>query len=396
MPEGIRKPCQQSVHLSVVAVNTLAVIFFAPAHSADQPLGLSLRHRETIRLADAPQNGRVYDLAFSPRREPPVCAFALERCAQVWEVAERAHRLATFNPPRPKEAVGPDYWGYAHGLAFTSDGGRLAMGYFGMVQIWDFDRRKILYGIPATWEPKAVGFTETASSLVVGCTWEGMFTVSGDFPGKVEVRSKEEYERMPVKDPTPFAAGAFSRQPRIRIDPPEMRNVYCLAVYPDGKRFAAGGGSVFDDTNRAYRSQPSVTVWDLALGRRILEIGSKENPIRRFCISPDGRTLYSSGNKVLGWDAGKPGPPLREFDAHGKRMISVAISPDGTMLAAGGQDGTVVIWDTKTARRLGTLTHDAGPVHRLAFSPTSMKPVAAGEGGVATLWTVELHSAKKE
>ena len=179
--------------------------------------------------------------------------------------------------------------------------------------------------------------------------------------------------------------------------PPEQSNVYCLAIYPDGKRFATGGGLVFVDADGRFRTESSVTtVWELATGRRIFEIGSEESPIRRFCLSPDGRTLYSCGDKVLGWDATKPGAPLHEFDAHGGRMISVAISPDGAMLAAGGQDGTVVVWDIKAAKRLGTLTHDVGPVYGLAFSPTSTKLVAGGERGVATVWTVELHSAKKE
>jgi WD40 repeat protein len=270
------------------------------------------------------------------------------------------------------------------------------MGYFGTVQIWDFDRRKILFGVPANWEPESVAFTPTESSLVIGSTWEKLYKISGGFPSKIEVLSKEEYERIPVKDPMRFDIPRFSLRPGIRIDPPERRDVYCLAVYPDGTRFAAGGGSVFDHKDRQLRSEPSVTVWDVATGRRILEIGSKENPIRRFCVSPDGRTLYSCGNKVLGWDAAKPGPPLREFDAHGGRMMSMAISPDGTMLAAGGEDGTVVIWTTRPARRLGTLTHDAAPVHRLAFSPTSSKLVAAGDRGIATVWTVELHSARNE
>jgi WD40 repeat protein len=99
---------------------------------------------------------------------------------------------------------------------------------------------------------------------------------------------------------------------------------------------------------------------------------------------------------MLGWDPAKSAPPIMTFDTAGRRMLSVAVSPDGAMLAAGDQDGTVVVWQIEGARRLGTLTHDAGPVYGLAFSPISTQLVAAGERGVATVWTLELHPAKKD
>ncbi len=152
---------------------------------------------------------------------------------------------------------------------------------------------------------------------------------------------------------------------------------------------------MFVDIHRDISTKPSVTVWDISSGRPIFDIGSKESSIRRFCLSPDGRTLYSCGEKVLAWDAAKSGPPVREFDAHGQRMISVAVSPDGTMLAAGGLDGMVAIWNIEAAARLGTLTHEGGPVYGLAFSPASRKLVAAGEGGVATIWSIEPSPKKR-
>ncbi len=70
-------------------------------------------------------------------------------------------------------------------------------------------------------------------------------------------------------------------------------------------------------------------------------------------------------------------------------MLSIAVSPDGTLLAAGGLDGTVMIWNVESATLLAKLTHDAGPVYGLAFSRGSKKLVAAGERGVATLWDIE-------
>jgi WD40 repeat protein len=153
---------------------------------------------------------------------------------------------------------------------------------------------------------------------------------------------------------------------------------------------------VFSGIPREFSRESSVTVWDIAAGHRAFDIGDKEFPILRFCLSPNGCFLYSCGDKVLSWDATKSGPPIQEFDASGRRMISVAVSPDGTMLAAGGLDGTVVIWQIGSSTRLATLMHQGGPVYGLAFAPTSKKLVAAGERGVATIWDLEIHSRKRD
>jgi WD40 repeat protein len=46
----------------------------------------------------------------------------------------------------------------------------------------------------------------------------------------------------------------------------------------------------------------------------------------------------------------------------------VAFSPDGSLLAAAGNDGTVTLWDVTNGRRLRSLRH-GGDVMAVAFSP---------------------------
>src|SRR5262249_60219889 len=47
----------------------------------------------------------------------------------------------------------------------------------------------------------------------------------------------------------------------------------------------------------------------------------------------------------------------------------VAFSPDGKLLAVGGEDGIVRVWDAGTAREVLTLQGHLSPVNRVAFSP---------------------------
>ena len=380
------------------------LIYLVPARGAEPQFGIAVTGQETIRLAAQPHNARVYDLAFSPKPDSCVCAFAMEQVVQIWDLSAKPRVITTreVDQPLPKNLPREEARKFMaqvpHPVSFSRDGSRLAMANdpYG-VRVWDLATRRSSVVARPFWVPEVIRFTASGDGLIVGCSWRGAFDIDGPFPSKLVMLPKTELEGMLVKDHSNI--GQDRRRfgwPRSGIGPPEERDVYCLAAYPDGKLFAAGGGPVFEEIIRDEGANLSVTVWDIAAGRRVFEIGSKANPIRRFCLSPNGRVLYSCGEKILGWDSMKPGRPIKGFEGQGSRMISIAISPDGRMLAAGDLHGTVVIWNIEAAKHLRTLTHRAGPVYGLAFSPQSTKLVAAGERGVATVWSIEIHPAKKE
>ena len=72
------------------------------------------------------------------------------------------------------------------------------------------------------------------------------------------------------------------------------------------------------------------------------------------------------------------GPPLTATIG---AIASVAISPNGTMLAAGGDAGRVQLWNVATQKPLGPpLTANAGPVYSVAFSPDGTVLASAWPG----------------
>jgi WD40 repeat protein len=377
----------------LTVLGTLALTFFAQTVAAEGPRGLHVGVPDVITLAEHPQADRVFDIAFSPKANSSVCALALEEAVGVWDLSAKPRVVATVTPVVRHDPFQRTGRGLARRpLAFSSDGARLATGYDAHgVLIWDVDQCKPLFAVPLAWHPTALRFSRKDSTLIVGSCYTGFYEFDSTPPGKIDILRRGEYERVPVQDPRSLKIPSYYDGPyRASTHPLERRNIYCLAVYPDGQRMVAGGEPVLINDLDDQTSAGSVTVWDLATGRQVFVIGDKESPILRFCLSPDGRVLHSCGSKVLGWDATKSGLPTRKFDASGRRMLSVAVSADGKMLAAGGSDGEVVIWDTESSARFASLTHSGGAVYCLAFSPTSTKLVAAGERGVATVWDIKL------
>jgi len=104
-------------------------------------------------------------------------------------------------------------------------------------------------------------------------------------------------------------------------------------------------------------------------------------------FSPDGRLLASGGSDgaVRVWDVAT-GRELRRLEGHTDSVQSVAFSPDGRTLASGGKDNIVRLWGVDTGRELNSLKGHTDFVRSVAFSPDG-QTVASGAGDMTVrLW----------
>jgi hypothetical protein len=89
------------------------------------------------------------------------------------------------------------------------------------------------------------------------------------------------------------------------------------------------------------------------------------------------------------------GKTVLTLPAGNTQVASLAFSPDGSLLAAGGYDRTVRLWDARTGRAFPELRGHHNAVHGLSFSPDGRSLATACEGGKIVLWEVSTRQPRR-
>ena len=159
--------------------------------------------------------------------------------------------------------------------------------------------------------------------------------------------------------------------------------VTSLSLSGDGGRLAIG---FVDQT---------AEVWDARLLRPLRSFPMPGVPILSVGLNHDGSRLVASGgdrrsiSAVNIWDVNS-GQLLQQIHLKaGMTEYSVQFSPDGRMVAAGGTDRIVHVWDAITAKETHTLVGHSSPINCIAFSPDS-KSIASGSfDNAARIWDLD-------
>jgi len=109
--------------------------------------------------------------------------------------------------------------------------------------------------------------------------------------------------------------------------------------------------------------------------------------ILSVAISPDGKLLAAgTGNgEVRLWQTAT-GQPFLTCKGHSNWVQSVAFSPDGRVLASGGTDQTVRLWEVDSGRCLKIISGHSYRVWSVAFSPDGQTLATSGANQTVKLW----------
>ncbi|HEY2723087.1 MAG TPA: TIR domain-containing protein [Pseudonocardiaceae bacterium] len=338
--------------------------------------------------------GRVYAVAYSPAGSTLVTG-ADDAVVSVWDpvTGQRRHHIEGW-----QDWVWPMVFSPVPGSTLVATGDSS-----GTVRIWDAETGVICHELPghtsyvwtARFRPDGALLATGDSSGTVRL-WD---TATGALRVELPSQGGSVYRLVFSPDSTLLAtaehgatvrlydaATGVARQQLHGHDAP----IYALDFHPDGTHLVSG------DTHGSVRR------WDLCGGvGGVADAESTSLPVGRggaiywVNFAPGGELLAIGGNDgVVRLFDTTQWRPRHELVGHKASTWPVAFRPDGRQLATSSNDGTARLWDPATGQARHVLRGHGRRVTSVAFNATGSLLATSGNDGIVRLWdprTGQLH-----
>jgi WD40 repeat protein len=158
-------------------------------------------------------------------------------------------------------------------------------------------------------------------------------------------------------------------------------NVNGIAWSADGTQlFAASGENSISG---------QVKQWAMPEAKLVRTFKGHRDTIYSVALSPDGRVLATGSydQKIKLWNVAD-GAELRTLSGHNGAVFGLAFRPDGRLLASASADRTVKLWEVASGERRDTLSQPQKEQVAVAWSSDGKRLAAAGMDNRIRVWAV--------
>lgn len=153
--------------------------------------------------------------------------------------------------------------------------------------------------------------------------------------------------------------------------------IYSLLITPDNQYVFVGGRT------------EAVYIYSLETRKKVTELWLGDNSVFDMLFLANGHLAGASYKKV--WTADlETGKLVQQLAGFSDSVNALAVSPDGSLLAAGDYSGKIFLYDTATWQVVKTLDEHWGMIWSIRFSPDGKALFTSGGGdGSVIMWTVQ-------